>query len=188
MPKLIDDIQIYRDVMQVVIERGFDGATTKQMAELAGVSEVTLFRKYGNKAQLVRQAMVAITERIDFAEAARYTGDISADLLRIVTLYQNSAEKEGRFFYTMLLEIPRHPELADALGTPLSMITSMGQLLARYQGEGVLKQEHPLHALASLIGPLIATNMLRFALKERPMPALDLSSHVANFVDGHRLV
>ncbi len=187
MPKRIDDAQIYRDVMQAVIERGYDGTTTKQMAESAGISEVTLFRKYGNKAQLVRQAMIALAERIDFVEAARYTGDVSADLLRVVTLYQESAEQEGRFFYTMMLELPRHPELMDSLNRPITLVSTVGQLLARYQAEGVLKPQHPLHALASLIGPLIANNMLRAAFKEMPMPPLNLESHVVNFIDGHRI-
>ena len=46
MPKVIKDEKIYGAVMQVVSERGYASATTKQMAELAEVSEVTLFRKY----------------------------------------------------------------------------------------------------------------------------------------------
>lgn len=186
MPKIIDDAQIYRDVMQIVIERGYDGATTKQMAEAAGVSEVTLFRKYGTKAQLVGQAMLSLTGQTDFTTVARYTGDVTADLLRIVTMYQGLAQQEGRFFYTMLLELPRHPELAQVLDTPFTMISRIGQLLMRYQEENVLKQEHPLYALASLIGPLIALNMLRTAIKEMPIPLPDLTNHVASFLDGRR--
>ena len=42
MPKIITDEEIYQAVMQVVSERGYAGATTKQMAEAANVSEVTL--------------------------------------------------------------------------------------------------------------------------------------------------
>ena len=186
MPKIIDDAQIYRDVMQLIIEQGYDRATTKQMAKAAGVSEVTLFRKYGSKAQLVGQAMLSLTGQTDFATVARFTGDVTADLLRVVTMYQGLAQQEGRFFYTMLLELPRHPELAEFLDTPFMMISKIGQLLIRYQEENVLKQEHPLHALASLIGPLIALNMLRTAHKEAPIPLPDLNDHVASFLNGHR--
>ena len=56
MPKIIEDENVYRAAVQVVIKRGYSGATTKQIAEAAGISEVTLFRKYGNKAQLIAQS------------------------------------------------------------------------------------------------------------------------------------
>ena len=51
MPKVIEDEDVYQAVIEVVAEYGYSGATTKQMADAADVSEVTLFRKYGNKAQ-----------------------------------------------------------------------------------------------------------------------------------------
>ena len=35
MPKIIEDEKIYQAVMQVVGERGYAGATTKQMADAA---------------------------------------------------------------------------------------------------------------------------------------------------------
>jgi len=58
------------------------------MADAANVSEVTLFRKYGSKVQLVRQAISSIVAQTDFASAAHYTGDISTDLMRVVRAYQ----------------------------------------------------------------------------------------------------
>ena len=67
MPKIIEDEKVYQAVMQVVSERGYARATTKQMAEAAQVSEVTLFRKYGSKQQLVRQAISSIVQQTNFA-------------------------------------------------------------------------------------------------------------------------
>ena len=187
MPKIIEDEKIYRTAMQMVAERGYAGATTKQIAEAADISEVTLFRKYGNKAQLVKRAIAAMVEQMDFASATCYTGNVSVDLLRVVQTYQDSAEKRGQFIYAMLSEIPRYPELADLLDAPLSMVNSVGQLLARYQAEGVLKQEHPLHAAAGLMGPLFVTNMIRGAKANVPLPRLDLPNHVAHFLSGRCL-
>ncbi len=54
MPKVIADMQIFQAVMEIIAARGYAGATTRQIAEAAGVSEVTLFRKYGSKAELVK--------------------------------------------------------------------------------------------------------------------------------------
>ena len=43
MPKIVENSKIYLAVIQVVSERGYSGATTKQMADAANVSEMTLF-------------------------------------------------------------------------------------------------------------------------------------------------
>ena len=50
MPKQIDEQKIYQTVIEMLIEYGYDGATTKEIATAASVNEATLFRKYGNKA------------------------------------------------------------------------------------------------------------------------------------------
>lgn len=184
MPKIIEDQTIYQSAMRVVIERGYSGATTKQIAEAAGISEVTLFRKYGNKAQLIKQAIAAMAGQIDLQTAAVYTGDVAADLLRVVRIYQDSAGEFGHFFYTVLLEIPRHPDLSDSLELPVDLINHVGKLLARYQAEGILVQEHPLHAVAALWGPLMVTNLIRSASPAVAPPQIDLQAHVALFLDG----
>lgn len=186
MPKIIDDRQIYRDILQAVTKHGYAAATTKRLAQAAGIGEVTLFRKYGNKAQLVKQAMLSMAEEADVESMVLYTGDVYADLLRVVTGYQDSAEKSGLFFYTLLIESSRHPELEDALATLQTRITSVGHLLARYQADGVLKPGHPIQMLISLVGPLITMNMMKkSALSNMALPPIDLERYVANFVEGH---
>ncbi len=187
MPKIVTDEAVFRATVQTVIERGYTGATTKQIAEAADVSEVTLFRKYGSKAELVRQAIATLTDAVDFTTAAEYTGDVTADLLRVVQSYQAVAEENGQFMYVLFTEIPRHPELAGLVGRPLGMMNTVGRLMARYQAEGILRQEHPLHAVAALLGPLMVMNMMREVRPDMAPPPLDLAAHVAGFVNG-RLV
>lgn len=187
MPKIVSDAKIYRAAIQVVVERGYSGATTRQIAAAAGISEVTLFRKYGSKAGLMKEAIAAMANDFDLQAAATYTGDLAEDLLRVAQIYQASAAEFGRFVYTVLLEVPRHPELADSLDMPLGLIGQVGQLLARYQAEGVLIQEHPLHAVAALWGPLMVTNVIRAAAPGIAPPPFNLNAHVAQFLDGRRL-
>ncbi len=186
MPKIIRDEEIYQAVMQVVSERGYAGATTKQMAEAANVSEVTLFRKYHNKLQLIKQAIAALVAQTDFEAATQYTCDITADLLRVVQAYQDSAVKHGQLIFIMLSELPRYPELVDLLDIPFEIYTSIGNLFAKYQSEGILRQEHPLHAVAALLGPLMYSAMLSGALPGHSIPPLNLENHVAVFLEGRR--
>ena len=187
MPKVIEDESVYQAVMQVVLERGYAGATTKQMAEAAGVSEVTLFRKYENKPELVRQAIAWLTGKIDFVTVTDYTGDVETDLMRMVQTYQDTAVQYGPFFAMVLSEVPRNSELAYIVAEPIRIFTSMAELLVRYQQEGMLKSEHPLHALAALLGPLMYSSLVRGAVYSPPVPALDLANHVACYLDGRRI-
>ena len=52
MPKIIDETKIFNATMNFFMSLGYDRATTKEIADIAGVNEVTLFRKYGSKAGL----------------------------------------------------------------------------------------------------------------------------------------
>ncbi len=187
MPKIVEDEKIYRAVIQIMSERGYGGATTKQMADAADVSEVTLFRKYGSKQQLVKQAIAATIAQTDFDAATEYTGEVATDLLRVVQSYQNSAVKHGQLIFILLSEIPRYPELADVLNIPAEIYTGIGNLLDKYQSEGKLQQEPSLHAVAALLGPLMYTAMLRKAIPNGDLPLLDLHSHVARYLEGCRV-
>ncbi len=187
MPKIVENSQIYLAVIQVVSERGYSGATTKQMADTAEVSEMTLFRKYGTKAELVKQAIAYITEETDYSSAAQYTGDLHADLLRVVKAYQDTAVKNGFFILALFADLTRHPELINSMKEPFSIFQSIGALIARYQAEGVLKAEHPLHSVAKLLAPLIYISTIRNSKLDETLPDLDLSGHVTSYIEGHRL-
>ena len=177
MPKIIADEEIFRAVMQVVGENGFSGATTKQIAEAAQVSEVTLFRKYESKIQLIKKAVDSVIAQTDFASAAKYSGDVSEDLLRVVQAYQG-------------FEIARDfefDELAELIDSPLIVYSHIRQLLEKYQSEGLLRQEYPMHAMSALLGPLIFDGMMRKVHIHNSIPPLDLAHLVACFLEGRRV-
>ena len=184
MPKIIADMQIFQAVMEVVAERGYTGATTRQIAECAGVSEVTLFRKYGSKAELVKRAINALVEQSEFEAATQYTSDIRADLLRVLTAYQETVLQHERFFFVLFAELRQTPEMVDSFSQPLGLFQSIGKLLARYQSEGVLKAEYPLHSVACLLGPLLYFSMVAHSVGGTSMPPMEIEPVVDNFLYG----
>lgn len=185
MPKKIDDEQIFRAAIQAVIAKGYAGATTRQMARMAGVSEVTLFRRYGSKAALVCRALQAIAEEMDFEAVVRYTGDVQADLVRIVERYQRLVARYGPFFAALLPEIQRHSELQPLLARPWGVWQRVAALLRRYQEEGVLIEEPPWHALAGLLGPLVFAGLLQ-GMDREAVPTSDAEERVRRFLFGRR--
>lgn len=184
MPKIIEDEAIYQAVIQTITERGYSGATTKQIAEVANVSEVTLFRKYENKLQLVKRAVAAMVENTNFYEATQYTGDIQADLLRVLQAYQASVVLHSPFFGMLFSEVSRDPELARSFDLPAQLFEAVGKLFQRYQAEGQIREEHPLNAVAEFLGPFIYSAMLRSIMPEHVLPPLDEKLHIRLFLEG----
>ncbi len=186
MPKIIDDAQIFQSVMEAVVEYGYEGATTKRLAKHAGIGEVTLFRKYGSKSQLVKQAMLAVADQANFESTIQYTGDIQADFVCLLEEIQKAVVANGRFFFALFIEVSRHHELQDALTLFQARFRVASMLVIRYQAEGILKQEHPLHLIANLVGPLLAMNMFSFVASDISIPPLDLQKHVSHFIENYR--
>jgi AcrR family transcriptional regulator len=186
MPKIIEDVDVFQAVMQVVSERGYSGATTREMAEAANMSEVTLFRKYGSKLELVQQAISHIVKQSGFDEAISYTGDLEADLRRVIEAYRVSALRHGLFFSALLADFTRHPELSESMNAPLVIFQSVGKLISRYQADGKLRDERPEHAVAALLGPMIYGSMISSATEEASYPPLRVDEHLEAYLGGRR--
>ena len=184
MPKKVDENGVFQTTMRMVAERGYSGATTKQIAEAAGISEVTLFRKYGSKGSLVKKAIRSTVEACDFESASDYTGDIAADLLRFLTRYQELASGSGQFFPAVFTEMPRYPELAGVEKIVMDVISRLEALLRRYKESGTLKTGRPRQAATSLLGPVIMTNMMRYFTHQSAGAPPDLREHVDRFLKG----
>jgi len=184
MPKIIDDYTIFQKSIQKLIEKGYAGATTKTIAAEVGISEVTLFRRYGNKSELIKRAVKSAVETSAFNSASSFTGDVEADLLRVVIAYQELADRGGRFLPALIAEIPRYPELSDLLETPYDMVNKIGKLIVVYQNKGILKQEHPVHAVAGLLGPLNIASMIQQVPTKQSFPPFDPKTHVRHYLSG----
>lgn len=168
--------------LETLLDHGLKGATTRRIAERAGVNEVTVFRRFGNKTTLLREALTREAQTVE-TTSIRYTGDLDADVERVVRGYVALVGRIGRLFPILLTELPRHPELRDVLAGPMHAYAEIGALLARYQAEGRLAPEPPTTAVAALLGPIVMTAMVSQAL-----PGLvtlpDPAEHTARFLHG----
>lgn len=186
MPKIIADHAVYRATLTTLVERGYAGATTKLIAEAAGVNEGTLFRKYGSKPQLINAAIAECAFQLD-PESIRYTGDVTADLTRAAEGYAQSIRNSSGLFPVIMSEMARYPELRPTVAAPHKVIREMAALITRYlDGGELVTDEDPLQAVACFLGPLIIIGMLQHASAEIAPAALDLARHVERFVRGRQ--
>lgn len=169
--------------LEVLGERGVKGATTRLIAERAGVNEVTLFRKFGDKNNLIK---MALTDRVATAtrESVRYTGDLEADLMSIAVRYHDTLKNFGRVARVVLTEIVLDAEFADSMKNGRQFFEALAAVLGRYQAEGVLQPEPIETLIPAFLGP-IALPYLTLILADYPeWPDLDVRRHVNRFLHG----
>ncbi|MEH2288106.1 TetR/AcrR family transcriptional regulator [Nostoc sp.] len=100
--------------LQVFASLGVQGATTREIARVAGVNEVTLFRHFVSKEQLLlavmKNALALQTEALAYPEV--WTQDLKIDLKRYAHLYNTMLETQEDLIRTFIGEAKRHPEAA----------------------------------------------------------------------------
>lgn len=97
---------------------GVSGATTREIARVAKVNEVTLFRYFKNKNELLRQVVIQSCKRYEhvFAEASLESPE---DLRRTIRTYAETHAQKLRdnedFVRTFMGEMTRHLKLCRRL-------------------------------------------------------------------------
>ncbi|TLD68288.1 TetR/AcrR family transcriptional regulator [Phragmitibacter flavus] len=104
--------------MKVFARDGLHRATTRVIAEEAGVNEVTLFRHFTNKEGLLTAVMQQVVEAHaseNLGEEREWTGDLRRNLRRFAEGFYEKMERDEAFMRTMIGEGRRHEEHAQKI-------------------------------------------------------------------------
>jgi AcrR family transcriptional regulator len=146
---------------------GVSGATTREIARVAKVNEVTLFRYFKNKNELLRQVVLQSSKRYEqvFAEASLKT---PADLRRTVRTYAETYAQKLRdnedLVRTFMGEMNRHLKLCRRLFVESAKPVRqkfIAYLLAAQKARLVRKDLDPTTAADALTGMLMAGALRR---------------------------
>jgi AcrR family transcriptional regulator len=184
MPKQIDVGKLFEATVTVFAERGYQASTTLEIARRSGVSEVTLFRRYGGKAALVNAALTHILARTPFASLP-VTDDVTADLIALVQAYAETVQQHGGPALTLLTEVPRHPELHEAKAALAANLANAARVIAAHQAQGRIAEDNPMQLLMTLIAPVLAFGLWARTGATAIAP-YDPGALVTAFLDGHR--
>lgn len=177
---------ILRAGLELLAEKGYKGAITREIATRAGISEVTLFRHYKSKHELMREAINNISPPIEQLLPPP-SGDLEADLIQFVRNLNSLLEANKGLVIRLLPELMRHPELRGNRQPKgfMRAFSGSGAFLAHYQQAGLLHQnEPPEQMVLALVGPLIARVLLAGAWGL--MLPIDLETHVRGFLEGRK--
>jgi AcrR family transcriptional regulator len=156
----VTDVTMFDAALAVLAERGYAGATTRRIAEAAGINEVTLFRRFGDKRQLILAAIHADISRLA-DNGLTTTGDIEADLIRVVEYYSGIYQHRNGLVGTLLLEGARNPDVAALIKEPLGAMSRLAEIFAGYQRVGQMVEEPTDFAVQALLAPLLVITLLR---------------------------
>jgi AcrR family transcriptional regulator len=148
--------RILAAAFELFAEKGFNGTTTRSIAERAEVNEVTIFRTFGSKERLFRQVaeemlpLRRIKEGVDF----RMEGTAEEVLVHNAHLVLGILKENRHLFMILVGELWRHPELKDDVSS--EVLDQAVQFLAgqmRYLiEEGRLRQVDPYLAARLWMG------------------------------------
>lgn len=105
--------QILDAAARVWSEAGFRGATTRRIADVAGVNEVTLFRLFGDKASLIAEAVRATAAARDVVPLPEVPVDPQAELTAWAKAHHRFTVEHRGLVRTAMAEMHERPECAE---------------------------------------------------------------------------
>jgi AcrR family transcriptional regulator len=115
--------RIFAATRQLIAKKGRRGTTTREIAEIAGVNEATLFRHFGNKDALIEACVVHYCPALDLREfVPNLSGKIEDDLRAIAHLLTERMESLRDLILATFVEEDQWSAAGDAAWRAPAMI------------------------------------------------------------------
>ena len=173
--------------VEVFAQRGFDGATTKEVAARAGVNEGLIQRYFGGKAGLL-QAIVGnmCGERLSACRMAPPSDSLKAEIATVLGHEIAQAQENRDFMRVLLSRALVDADLAATLKAHYkdSRMPQLVQRLKHFQADGRLDPAVDLETLAATITTFAfgLGFMQQVVLSEDPKYLEGIIEHIADTV------
>lgn len=155
MNRISTSEKILEAAMCLFSEKGYKAVTTKEIANEAGVSEMTVFRHFENKQNLFEKTFYkyVFSPKLKTLFENKLEWDLEKDLMKISEVYHNTLVKNER---NILMQL-KNNELTIDLESPLSKFPNeLKKLLVEYftkmNEEGVTEKNPEILAINFLSG------------------------------------
>jgi AcrR family transcriptional regulator len=182
MPAPINELRILEATLAVWREEGYRNATTRKIAECAGIGEITLFRRFGDKAALFNAALASEARRFG-RDGITFTDDMKSDLTRIVEAYSALLDRNGEIILDFLVNSPRDASLAALAPIPLQAMEGVASVIMQHQAAGGLRSGPPPLLVLDLLSPVLMRRLLERA-QPSFIPRVNAEFLVSGFLVG----
>ena len=169
----------------VFAQHGFRGSTTRRIADAAGVNEITIFRQFGSKEALIREAMQHLSQSAGLTTLP----DIPSDPERELTEWSESFIQHLRLRSSIIRktmgELEERPEMSEcASEVPRRASDDLCRYLTALKRQGRITEKFDAKtASAVLMGAMFADAMGREMMPDvYPQPAEKAAQTYAKFL------
>ncbi len=155
-------------------EKGYTSTTTKAIAQEARVSEVTIFRHFGNKTGILA---ALINSRPGLREGLRLKdlvvhGDVRATLDAVAARELRLAAATRGLWFRLAMEARAYPEVAELVdGVLAGRVNRLARYLRRRKAEGLVRRNINADFMAESFYVLVASFVpMRLYARVRSVP------------------
>ncbi|MFN4197052.1 MAG: TetR/AcrR family transcriptional regulator [Caldimicrobium sp.] len=178
--------KLLKAALELFSEKGYLGATTKEIAKRASVSEPTLFRHFKNKNNL----FIAVLEHYSFLPKLRElikeleNKPLKEALKDIAQAFITQLNSKKALIRIMLAESSRYPEdIQKAYQKTIFQVhKELAQYFEHYQKEGALKRIPPIILSQAFLGLLFSYFLLKEFKRLNPYKDLSDDDIIKNYV------
>ena len=146
---------------RVFAETGYRGATTRRIAHEAGVNEVTLFRQFGSKDELLREAVACAGHAVAMLELPAEPRDPLAELTEWARSHHAHLCAIRSFLRTCFAESEEHGNLSEmASKRPRRVFAELREYLERLRAAGLAAPDFDTSAAAAMLMGAVFTDAM----------------------------
>jgi AcrR family transcriptional regulator len=147
--------------LELMAEHGIAGVTTGAVAQKAGISKATMYRRWASKDALIAEAIgTLVDQEIVIPDTGSLEGDVRILLAEAVELY--SAPRAAALMPELVAAIARTPELESAIrdGFLVRRRAALGEVLERAAARGELREDVNRDLCLDLFGGVVFYRLL----------------------------
>jgi AcrR family transcriptional regulator len=173
--------------LKLISEKGYLGSTTREIAQEAGVTELTLFRHFGTKEKLFEALLRTHTFLPRLKELLPELDGLSyGDSLRLIaTRFLLSLKERKSLVKIMYSEVTTYPEKIKKLYNKFAddLRLTLASYFRGLQKQGLLRTVSPEMAAQLFLGMLFSYFRSEEIMREGGMKKQTMEKNIKEFVD-----
>lgn len=179
--------KLLQATLTLISEKGYLGATTREISTKAGVTELTLFRHFGSKEKLFEEVLKRYTFLTKLKELKPVIEEMAySDALQTVGIQFLETLKERKSLVKIILsELNRYPDKVREVHTEFvdEMVRILGKYLATLQCDETIRRFPPEDGARMFLRSIFSYFLSEEILRGRDLSKEEMEGNINLFVD-----